>query len=196
MATKTVTVVDAIRMHPARALRLAQACKEGVDWAATFNNSAKAWEACSRIEWLLWVIHRGQLQDPSKERLLACWCARFTPLAGGGTVWDLLSDPRSRDAVEVADRYARGLVNGEELAAAREAAQWVATVEWAAAPPKVRAAAAAAAWAAAEDSVRAAIESATAAATAGSEAAEKAQADTLRQMFGNPFTDRAANGQA
>jgi len=71
-------------------------------------------------------------------RLFACWCGRNTKLADGRTVWDLLTDPRSRKAVEVAERYANGQATKGELAAAGAAARAAA-----------RAAAGDAAWAAA-----------------------------------------------
>ena len=55
-------------------------------------------------------------------RLFACWCVRHTPLADGRVVWDLLTDDRSRAAVDMSERYARGGATEEELAAARAAA--------------------------------------------------------------------------
>jgi len=82
----------------------------------------------------------------------ACWCARNTPLVGGRTVWDLLSDERSRTAVEVKERWIEGKATDKELAAARAAA-------WAAARDAARAAAWDAAWAAARDAQNKQLES-------------------------------------
>ena len=58
-------------------------------------------------------------------RLFACWCIRNTKLADGRTVWDLLTDERSRKAVETAERFANGNATKAELAAARAVA-WAA----------------------------------------------------------------------
>jgi hypothetical protein len=52
-----------------------------------------------------------------KLRLFACACCR--------RVWDLLKEPRSRNAVAVAERFAEGQAGLEELNAARAAAEAV-----------------------------------------------------------------------
>ena len=67
-------------------------------------------------------------------RLFACWCVR--------QVWHLLTDERSKTAVEVAEKFANGEATSEELAAAWDAA-------WAAAGAAAGYAARDAAWAAA-----------------------------------------------
>ena len=56
-------------------------------------------------------------------RLFACWCVRHTPLADGRTTWDLLTDKRSRVAIETAERYAKGEVTKRDLNAAGAAAR-------------------------------------------------------------------------
>jgi hypothetical protein len=90
----------------------------------------------------LWVVCREDLIDARTLRLFAVWCAR--------QVEHLLTDDRSRNAINVAERFANGEATDEEMAAAGAAA-WDAAGDaagdaaWAAA----RAAARDAAWAAA-----------------------------------------------
>jgi len=79
----------------------------------------------------------------SRARLFACDCAERALDLFGGEV-----DPRSREAIEVARRFARGEATLEELRAARDAAGDAA---WAAARNAARDAARDAAWAAARN---------------------------------------------
>jgi hypothetical protein len=86
----------------------------------------------------------------------AVWCVREMPIGNGRTVWDLLTDERSRNAVIAKERWLRGEITDAELDAARDAARDAAV-----------AAARAAALAAARDAARdAAVAAARAAALA------------------------------
>jgi hypothetical protein len=123
-------------------------------------------------------------------RLFACGAVRETPLQDGRKVWDLLTDERSRKAVEIAENFAVGEASKEELAAAWDAARNAARdAAWAAARDAAWAAARAAAWAAARaaawDAARdAAWDAARAAAWAAAWAAARdAQSRILRGML-------------
>jgi hypothetical protein len=70
------------------------------------------WLACTDPEPMLAFL-RGKAGD-RKLRLYACGCCRL--------VWPLLTDPRSRAAVEAAESYADGLIGVGELRAAYRAA--------------------------------------------------------------------------
>jgi len=140
---------------------------------------ADAWEKCHRSDWMLWALDKIGYDDQRMLRLLACRFCR--------EIWHLLADERSRNAVEVAERYAEGQATKDELVAARAAA-WAA----ARAAARARAAAGAAAEAATEAAAWAAAWAATEAAARGAGAAawaatEARQADIIREMIGNPF---------
>jgi len=124
------------------------ACSDGREWALDVSDDmAVVWDAMiggRRFDWLLWASTRPGVFSDSTLRLLACRFVRETPLADGRNVWDLLTEQRSRAAIEMAERHARGEATDAELAAARDAA---AAAAWAA--DRVGAEARAAAWAAA-----------------------------------------------
>jgi hypothetical protein len=121
------------------------ACAEAREWAGS-RTLAAAWAECPRSDWMLWLLEMLGYADRRVLRLFACWCVRQEPC------WSLLADERSRSAVEMAERYARGEATGDELAAACDAAcdacDAACDAAWSAARSAARAAAWSAAWAA------------------------------------------------
>jgi len=120
--TKTTTPTLAARLEALNAFKVAI-----IAWARGFSSAEAAWEACSDPHWMLWGLSLWGLaatgrSDDRTLRLFACWCVRHTPLADGRTTWDVLTDPRSRTAVEVAERFAVGDATAEELRVAKDAA--------------------------------------------------------------------------
>ena len=113
----------------------------------------------------LWAL-RAVGGHEREIRLFAVWCARH--------VQHLMNDPRSLDAIDVAERFAHGQATADELAAAWAAASSAAR---AAAWDAARAAASSAARAAARDAARdAARAAARAAASSAAWAAARAAA--------------------
>lgn len=110
-------------------------------------------------------------------REFASWCVR--------QVWDKLTDPRSRAAVEVAERYARGEATGDELVAAQGAAVDAVPGRKAAHSAKMAAEAAAdlCAWNAWDAARNAAWSAIMALDEEERDAAEAAQADKLRELL-------------
>jgi hypothetical protein len=146
----------------------------------------------------LWVVLREDVLDAKTLRLFGVWCAR--------QIEHLLTDDRSKQAIEVAERFANGQATDQELAAAKTAAvaaaraadavaraadAWAADAAAAAARAAARAADAAAwaadaaAWAAdaAARAADAAAWAADAAARAAARAARDAQVAQLLKML-------------
>ena len=148
------------------------ACSEGREWAiARCKDMNEAW-AKAKPDWLIWIATRHGVMTDKDARLFACWCVR--------QIWHLLTDERSKNAVRVAERFARGKATQEELAAAEAAGAAARAAAWAGAAAGAAAWAAAwAAWAAAwaaRDSARAAWDAARDAARAAWDAARAAGA--------------------
>jgi len=192
-----------LNLNPKEFCSATDACQEGQVFAEKYNTMAKVWDACPKADWLLWILTAIDAPANDKaQRLFAIWCARHTPMHDGRTTSVLLTDPRSIEALEVAERFTHGNATKEELAAAWAAA-WDAARAAAGAAARdaagaaagaaardaagaaARDAAGAAAWAAARD---AAGDAARAAAwTAAVAAARATQANQLRTMISNPF---------
>jgi hypothetical protein len=107
-------------------LKKHEACKDGAKWALSVSEDmADVWDAMieqGKHDWLIWTVTRPGVFPDSVLRKLACRFVRETPLSDGRKVWDLLTDERSRKAVEVAEAYADGKATYEELQTAYAAA--------------------------------------------------------------------------
>jgi hypothetical protein len=114
----------------------------------------------------IWAATRNGIVDDKTLRLFACRCAR--------EVWHLLTDERSRNGVQVAERYAVGEATAEELDAAWAAARAAARAAWDA--TRAARAAACAAW----DAARAA----RAAARAAWDVAKAKQIQIMIELIG------------
>jgi len=165
-----------LKLSPVDFCNATDACSEGRDYALTQPTMIAVWDNCPSVEWLLWICRKVKVKpDDRTLRLFAVWCARNTPLVDGRKTGDLITDPRSLAALEVAERYANGLATNDELVAARDAA-----------------AAAGAAWYAAWDAARdAAWDAARDAAGAAAGDAWAAQATHFRTLVPNPFNAQA-----
>jgi hypothetical protein len=143
-----------------------KACKEGKEWAlASCVSMKEVWEK-AKPAWLLWVAMRPSVLKDKELRLFAVFCAR--------QVQHLMTDPRSIEAIDVAEKYAQDKASDDELATAGNAAYEAAQAADAAAYEAAQAADAAAyaAYAAAY-----AADAADAAAYAASRAAANAAAN-------------------
>lgn len=119
--------------------------------------------ASNGLDDALWCC-RAEPQHDREWRLFAVWCAR--------QVQHLMTDPRSLDALDVAERYANGAATQNELTAAQDAA-------WAAARHTTARHAAQDAW----DAAWAAVDAARAAASVAEGAAAEAARDAQQAHF-------------
>lgn len=100
-------------------------CEEGAAFARQYETMAEAWDNCPRADWLVWICQQMKMSNDQQFRLFAVWCVRNLKVSSDKTVWDLLTHGRSRNAVEVAEKFANGEANAEELRAAWHAAHAV-----------------------------------------------------------------------
>ena len=174
-------------------LKKHEACPAGARWALSIGGDmADVWDAMieqGKRDWLIWTVTRPNVFTDSVLRKLACRLVRETPLHDGRTVWDLLTDERSRNAVEVAEAYADGKATYEELDAAYDAARAAAVAAAAAVRDAAYAThdgAYAAYAAAAADAVCYAAYAVCATYASARDAAKAAQVKMIAEL-GNPF---------
>jgi len=94
-----------LKLSPVDFCDATDACSEGRDYALTQPTMAAVWDNCSRADWLLWICREVKAFPNDRTlRLFAVWCARNTPIVDGRKTGDLITDPRSLAALEVAER--------------------------------------------------------------------------------------------
>jgi hypothetical protein len=72
------------------------------------------WNSCTDAQPMLAFLNARRLASDRKLGLFACACARRT--------WDMLTEPSSHSAIEIAERAADGLASAAEVQAAARAA--------------------------------------------------------------------------
>jgi hypothetical protein len=97
-----------------RFLKDMHACDEAVQFADDFRSLKSAWNACERGDWMLWLIRRTMNKDDESQlrvlTLAKAICAKL--------VLHLMLDERSKNAVDVAERFGLGQASRMELDAA------------------------------------------------------------------------------
>ena len=88
-------------------------CREALQFRQQFNSFEKAWKACPRGDWMLWIAQKLDV-DLKTLTLAKGYCAN--------TVIKLMKDKRSKNAVKLAIKFGKGLVELPELNAAYAAA--------------------------------------------------------------------------
>jgi hypothetical protein len=159
-------------------LKELDACDEAIEWAKDYDNLQQAWDNCQRGDWMIWLINKMEWSNDKDLRLMAVAFAR--------QVQHLMNDQRSINALDVAERYANGEANIEELTEARAAAR---AAKAAASAAASAAGAAWAAWEAARDAAWAAARAAEAAEAAAEAAGEAAMG--ARAAMGAAWADQA-----
>ena len=124
---RTFTIEDIRSWHPCYDPRKYL----GEDWSGTALDilAVKDCEIADR----LWVVLREEVLNANTLSRIACRFVRETPLGDGRTVWDLLTDERSRRGVEAREEYLRGEIDDKAMAADRAAARDAAWADRAAA---------------------------------------------------------------
>ena len=82
------------------------ACSNAIDWCKNYSSLQKAWDACERADWSLWIVGNlsGKPGSQKRKKLVLCACEiarlslRYVP--NGET--------RPLKAIETAEKFAGG----------------------------------------------------------------------------------------
>ena len=96
-------------------------------WAKDYKTLRSAWEACERVDWMLWLCAKMEGKKGWSTRqqivLVACDCAELVLPIYEKKYPD---DKRVRNCIEVTRKWANGKATIEEVRQARRAAAYAA----------------------------------------------------------------------
>ena len=171
------------------------ACTKGIKDGRQYDTFAGWWGGTQHADDMLSLLAAIEYRDDRTLRLLSCRFVRETRVGDTRrTVWELLTDERSRKAVVIAELYAEGDATSEELgsaegdavraaASAAASAVWETWAAWDAAKAAARTAARDAARAVARVARAVAWATATSASVAATKSALAQQAEIIRDMI-------------
>jgi hypothetical protein len=81
-------------------------CEKGLRFRQNFNTFKEAWEQCPRGDWMLWIAKKLEV-DIKILTLAKGYCAK--------TVYHLMNDKRSQDAVIGAINFGKGHISQAQL---------------------------------------------------------------------------------
>ena len=171
------------------------ACPDGYEYGCSLTDKkgdammSEIWPLMDNRDYMLWVISRDDVLTPQERVAFAVRCIRETPIGNGKTVFDLLTDQRSINAILVCEAFVKGDATYEDVKIAAADAARAAAYAVDAADDTADDAAADAAYAAAYAADAAA--DARAAAYAAADAAADARAHQLQilKSLPNPFLE-------
>jgi hypothetical protein len=90
-------------------------CKESIEFRSKYDSFKNTWNNCPRGDWMLWIARKLNINHQLLT-LAKAYCAK--------TVYHLMTDEKSKNAIIVAINYGNNLATKEELqiAAANAAA--------------------------------------------------------------------------
>ena len=87
------------------------ACAEAIEFAARYRSPEAAWDACHRVDWLIWYAIKAGVPNQLVVRA-TCACVRtalkYVPE----------DEPQPRTLIEMSERWCDGLATLEEVTAA------------------------------------------------------------------------------
>lgn len=103
-------------------LKKLDACEEAIEWLkeGDYETPQAAWDACTRSDWMLWLLGKLSGKPGSAKRrkfvLCTCECVRFM------LKYVPAGEERPLRAIEVAENWAQGKATIEDVRAAANAA--------------------------------------------------------------------------
>ena len=82
------------------------ACSDAIEWVKTQKSIPLAWANCKRGDWMLWLANRLNVDD-KKLTMAKAMCAK--------QVEHLMTDQRSKDALQACFDYVSGEITREQL---------------------------------------------------------------------------------